>query len=71
MSIFSCDSSSIHGNVGRLVGRSVGRSVGVNAFQEVGIALKVHVMSMFKHILCSIMHVCCMMCTCIIKFYLR
>ena len=47
--VFSCDSSSIHGNVGpsvcRSVGGSVGGSVGVNEFQRVLNALKVHVMN--------------------------
>ena len=43
--VFSCDSSSIHGNVGLSVCRSVGGSVGVNEFQRVLNALKVHVMN--------------------------
>ena len=56
--IFSCDSSSIRGNVCL----SVGQSVGVNEFQEVLIALKGHVLIMFKCILWYV-HVYCILCT--------
>ena len=43
LDIFSCDSSSIRGNVGR--------SVGVNEFQAVLFALTVHVMIIFDCIM--------------------
>ena len=53
--IFSCDSSSIPGNVGRSVGLSVGRSVCRsvcrNEFQGVQNALKVPGMIMFQCIM--------------------